>query len=256
MQCEMCGSYASYLYGMLASPVNLRILIISLVLSVTFFILFKKIENIRTKILFLYAHIAFLFLPFITSVFLLNCTMPVFNCSTKVVILSISFGLLAATSLGFLILPYIYGWSNNSRAFTSKHIKEFLIKNCKDLKIKEPKVYTVEDAKPMAYSISNIKPAIFLSVGLCELLTKKEMEAVLLHELYHIKNNSSLWKFSMNLLGVLSPLSTFVTANSSLEKEENKADLFAIKLQSTNEHISSAKRKVNKINSEIDKANL
>ncbi len=253
LQCQMCGSYASYIYGMFTSPLNLKILIISLILSITFFILFRKVESIKHKITFLYAHIAFLFLPFITSVFLINCTMPVFNCSTKMVILGVSFGLLAATALGFIILPYIYGWSNNSRAFTSKHIKNFLAKSCSDLNIKEPKVYTVDDAKPMAYSISNIKPAVFLSVGLCELLTKKEIESVILHELYHIKNNSSLWKFSMNLLGVLSPLSTFVTANSSLEKEEVKADLFAVKLQGTENYITSAKRKVNKINSEMDK---
>lgn len=251
VQCDMCGSYLNYVYSMLTSPINLNILIISLVLSLTFFVLFKKLENIRNKILFLYAHIAFLFLPFITSVFLLNCTMPVLRCSTKIVILGTSGGLLTAMVLGFLILPYIYGWANKSTAFKSPHIRNFLKEYCKKLSIKEPRVYTIDDAKPMAYSISNIKPAIFLSVGLCELLTKKELESVILHELYHIKNNASLFKFSMNLLGVLSPLSTFITSNKSLAKEEAKADTFAIKLQRTTKYLSSAKTKVNRINQEF-----
>ena len=103
----------------------------------------------------------------------------------------------------------------------------------------------MKDITPMAYSITNIKPSIFLSVGLCELLNKKEREAVLLHELYHIKNNSSFWKFSMSNMKMFSRLSSLSSIKTSLEREEKDADLFAINVSGTDRFLNSAKQKIN-----------
>ena len=71
------------------------------------------------------------------------------------------------------------------------------------------------------------------------------MQAVLLHELYHIKNKSSIWKFSLNQIKRFSPLSYFSSIRKSINNEERDADLFAIKVQGTKRFLQSAKKKIN-----------
>ncbi|PIN81881.1 hypothetical protein COV11_00815, partial [Candidatus Woesearchaeota archaeon CG10_big_fil_rev_8_21_14_0_10_30_7] len=126
-------------------------------------------------------------------------------------------------------------------------IKEFVKKHSKKLNVKEPKIYSLNDANPMAYSITNLNPSIFISAGLSELLSKKEMESVLLHELYHHKNKVYFWKFSINLLRIFSPLATFISTSEPMKQEEKEADNYAINLQKTNKYLLSAKKKINKL---------
>ena len=169
-------------------------------------------------------------------------------CSPKLIIYSLSGGSIIGLLTSLIVIPYIYPWATNSREIKNKSMNHFLKNQTKNLKIRKPRLYSVEDITPVAYSITNIKPSIFLSVGLCELLNKKEREAVLLHELYHIKNNSSFWKFSMSNMKMFSPLSLISSIRKSLEKEEKDADLFAIEVSGTDKFLNSARDKINKWN--------
>ena len=87
--------------------------------------------------------------------------------------------------------------------------------------------------------------AIFVSKKLLSILNRKELEAVLLHELAHISSKSSVFKVSAFLMN-FSPLSIFNSFGGDLTLEEKKADEFVIKMQKTNRHLLSAKRKMEK----------
>jgi len=84
---------------------------------------------------------------------------------------------------------------------------------------------------------------VFVSVGMFDLFSKKELDAVLLHELYHVKARSSWSKFSAVFVKAFSPIAWF--SSSSVEKEERAADAFAVHLQKTSRHLKSAKQKLN-----------
>jgi Zn-dependent protease with chaperone function len=125
----------------------------------------------------------------------------------------------------------------------NKALSNFVSKVSNDLSIIRPNVYIVDDAKPFAFSY--IKSSIFISLGLIELLSKKELESVILHEIYHVKNSSSLFKFSTFFIR-LSPLATFTSFIEDLNKEEKDADSFAAKFQKTSRYLNNAKLKINR----------
>lgn len=229
-------------------PLLIWILLFSLLASISFFILFRKTDKIKIKTIYLYAHIFFLFSPFILSIFLWECIMPVFMCTPKLIIYSLSGGSTIALFTSFLVMPYLYPCATNSSEIKDNSLNRLLKKWTRYFGISQPAIYSLNEVTPIAYSITNIKPALFLSVGLLEILNKKELEAVLLHEIYHIKNKSSIWKFSLNQIKMFSPLSFFSSIKNSINNEERKADLFALKVQGTNKFLSSAKGKINQFN--------
>ena len=248
-----------YLYSIFKHPLNLSIFIISITLSLLFFYLFIKNDYIKAKVKFLYLHIILLFFPFLFAAFSGRCMSPVYycsslidscttemvyNCSPKFTVSYLFLGVITALILSFIVLPYIYRWSIKSNEIARGYIKDFVKRKSSKLGIREPRIYAIEDIKPLAYSITNIRPSVFITVGLCELLNRKELEAVLLHELYHLKNKASFWKFSLNMLRLFTPLATFISTRDSLNREEKRADIFAINIQGSERYINSAKRKI------------
>ncbi len=248
IQLSMWKVYASHIMN---TPHMLTILIVGALAAVVFYILFRKAENIKRKVLYLYAHIFFLFSPLISTAILWKCAMPVYSCSPKIVIYLLSAGAGITMLLSFITLPYLYSWASKSQEIKDEKINEFVQNQSKAIGMRKPKLYAIHEFTPHAYSITNIRPSIFLSVGLFELLDKKEREAVLLHELYHIQKKSSFWKFSINMLKVFSPLALFVTVNESMDHEEKEADSFAVRTQGTKRFLNAAKYKINNINRKI-----
>ena len=225
-----------------------NLFVLSLTLSSIFYLLFRRTENSKRKIHFLAAHIILLFFPFVFSAVFWRCMIPIFNCSPKLLMVFGPIVCTIAIALGFMLLPYIYRLSNENRLTKNVFIKNFIAEQSRKLGINEPEVYSVNEIKPVAYSITNLKPAIFISVGLSELLTRKEMESVLLHELHHHKSKASLWKFSGNALKLFTPLATFTCVCEPMKQEEIDADDYAISIQGTSKHIDSAKRKIGNFN--------
>lgn len=52
-------------------------------------------------------------------------------------------------------------------------------------------VYVFSHSEPMAFCYGIVQPSIFLSSGLIKLMTKLELEAILLHEDQHIKQHDT-----------------------------------------------------------------
>jgi len=239
----------------LLNPVNIGVLLISLLLSFFFYILFRKTDKIKVKVTYLYSHIFLLFFPFLFSAFLAKCTSaayscvfqcatPLYLCSPELLIYLVTTGIGVTFLLSFLLLPYLYTWTSKSKEVTEGTAYDLVQNYSSSLQIRPPRIYANNDLTPLAYSITNIRPSIFVSVGLCELLSNKEMEAVLLHELYHIKNKTSFWRFSTHVLKIFSPLSTFISLDSSISREEREADAFAVRQQGTEVPLRSAQEKI------------
>jgi Zn-dependent protease with chaperone function len=83
----------------------------------------------------------------------------------------------------------------NALQVTNKHffrIKQIVEQQADKLHIREPKVFITQDPVPNAYTLGFYNPyTIVLSSGLVEGLTEAELEAVLAHELGHVKFHHS-----------------------------------------------------------------
>ncbi|XP_078434039.1 peptidase family M48 family protein [Wolffia australiana] len=81
-------------------------------------------------------------------------------------------------------------------------LHQLLIETSKILNIEAPDLYIRQNPVPNAYTlaISGRKPFIVVHTSLVELLTRKELQAVLAHELGHLKCDHGVWLTFANVL--------------------------------------------------------
>lgn len=231
-------------------PAKVMIASFSLLVSIACFFLIRR-QDIpqKTKIFLIYGNIFTFIFPVAYYTFNSSCMFysGFFLCKNlqSIVYLAI-IALMSSVLLGYLFAPKIIEYGNKTKTvshpFLSKFVEEIRDKHG----IRKIVLHIVDSAKPFAYSISTFKPHIFISIGLTELLSKKEIEAVLLHEIGHIKNRTSFLKFSALLHRIVSPFSHFTNFSRELDEEEKKADEFAVSEHGTAKHIGSAKSKIEK----------
>ena len=135
--------------------------------------------------------------------------------------------------VGYFFIPKMY--KKNAQKHESKQFAQL----CRLVKTRA-ELFVIDKAIPTAFSLGK---SVFVSVGMHELLSRKELEAVLLHELAHIKANSAWHKFSSSIVHVFSPIAWFSGSNC-VEHEELMADAFVIKMQGTKKFLTSAKKKI------------
>ncbi len=220
---------------------------ISLSLAVFFLILIKKYNlSTKTKVGLIYGHLILLSFPFVLFTTNFACGAMCMPCYGDSAMAMVSYALPSAIAIGtlagFVVIPSFYMFSNK-RQMRNKEIISFVEKYSRRMKIKAPKIYIMDKAKPVAFSFKSFRSAIFISVGLLDILNKKELQAVILHELSHIKEKSSVMKFSSSLFR-LSPLSILARFHHDTGREEKQADRFAVRTQRTSKYINSSKRKI------------
>ncbi len=211
-----------------------------LAISLVSFFLWRK----YAKPLFLFSHLLFLIAPFILFAKDMNCHMSMISgllafCTTilaKLLFYVVPSSAFIALIAGYLILPYLFKKSDNCKQLIHPVVSRFSGKFSKFISL-----YAVDKADPVAFTIKN---DIFISIGMLELLSKKELEAVLLHEIGHIYNKSSWLKLSSIIAKFISPIAHFSSLRDFVSKEEQKADEFAVKYQKTSKYLVSAKRKL------------
>lgn len=102
---------------------------------------------------------------------------------------------------------------------------------------------------PLAITMGLMHPKIVLSTGLMNLLNDDELEAVIAHEMAHVKNRDPLTIFFMTLCSSTFwyiPILKWLNQQYRILKEL-VADDFAIEKQETTVHISSALLKMLKV---------
>lgn len=218
---------------------------ISIAIGAFLLLKFANFGN-KGKIGLIYAHLLGLFYP--VSLFTTNAAcgflcLPCFEGAASLALLALPSAFVLSTIAGFIVIPLYFFVSSRSHEIRDMQIRKFVGKHSKNLNIKPPKIYAVNSPRPFAFSFRSFSSAIVLSVGMLDILGKKELQAVLLHELAHIQNRASAFKLSAFLMR-FSPFMIFKTFNRELTEEEVMADSHACRIQGTNKYLESAKRKI------------
>jgi Zn-dependent protease with chaperone function len=217
-------------------PAKMLVVVISVLISVAAILAWKK----YSKPWMLYAHLLFILSPLFYFALSINCSLSLVQglmswCTAilaKFVIYILPPLMAAIFIAGYVLLPKLY-------ALISKPFKSQMFERLRRATGIKAELYLIDRAKPLAFTLGN---KIFVSVGMCELLSRGELEAVLLHELYHVNSRASWNKFSAGFVRLFSPIAWF--SASSVEREEKAADAFAVKTQRTGKFLISAKNKV------------
>ncbi|MBI5225276.1 M48 family metalloprotease [Candidatus Micrarchaeota archaeon] len=197
--------------------------------------------DFRVRLGLIYAHLSLISFPAVLLASTLTCASIGAECPVTIAragLLLFPISILMSMAIGWLMLPRFYRFGT----FKSNKFSEFIGKEAKQLGIKMPPIYVLDSQKVMAYSIGGLTPAIFMSLGMQELLSKKEIEAVLLHELNHLANGSAHIKISLAILNRFSPLARAIPIAYS-HYEEKRADDFAKSRQLTKKFLEGARRK-------------
>mmetsp|Transcript_1755 Transcript_1755/g.5092 ORF Transcript_1755/g.5092 Transcript_1755/m.5092 type:complete len:323 (-) Transcript_1755:264-1232(-) len=98
-------------------------------------------------------------------------------------------------------------------------IHSLLMEACQVLGMEAPELYIRQNSQPNAYTlaISGRKPFIVMHTALLELLSEKELQVVIAHELGHLKCDHGLWLTIANLLAS-GAVSILPVISSSLEE--------------------------------------
>lgn len=206
-----------------------------------------RAKSIGKKSVLLYSHVVLMTFPIVLltthttcGYFCLSCYSDPLHLFSLVVPTTI----VLSTVTSLLLVPFALVKMNESRKLSKSHISSVVKRASAKIGLSVPEILVLDSPAPTAFSFRGIKSTIFMSVGMVELFTKKEIEAVILHELMHIKRGSSILKFSGSLFKMFSPVSLFSELHDSSEKEEMVADSFAASIQGTREHLFSAKGKM------------
>lgn len=235
--------------GFIVTPEKIVLSVLSLSLAVAALLAIKKFNlSPKIKVGLIYGHLITLLFPFVllTTNFACGavCSMYCYNDTTANIAYALPTTLLFGTMAGLVVIPSFYMFSN--RKLGNREVNKFVRRYSRMLRIKTPNIYIVDKARPLAFSFKSFRSAIFISVGMLDVLNTKELQAVILHELSHIKQKSSLLKFSSSLLKI-SPLSIIARFHHDTGLEEKKADDFAAKMQGTSRYVNSARKKVKNI---------
>jgi len=222
-------------------------------LAVVTLLALKKFSlSTKAKVGLIYGHLIFAFFPFVVLTTDAACgiaCMPCANNLANLIALAFPTTLLFGTMAAFFVIPGFYMFFSRKFETGNAHITRFVGRYSRNIGIKKPKVYIIDNANPVAFSFKSFKSMMFLSAGLIDMLGKKELEAVILHELGHLKRKASVLSMSFSLFRIFSPLSLLARFHHDVDGEELYADGFAAKLQKTERHLKSAKRKIDEFES-------
>ncbi len=233
----------------MSNPTNKLVVVTSVILAISLLVLFivrrKSLTNSK-KLGIIYSFAFFSIFPFVFYTYARTCQTIFLSCNAiQSIIYSALVTIIFSAVISFLFVPFIYGFSSRNTLIGKNSAFFHRVEKYADkLGIKTPRLYIIDKAEPVAFSVSHINPSIFFTVGLIELLNAKEFEAVLLHELGHIKQKSSFLKFTNSLFKLFFPLSHFNALHQELNQEERDADKAAIEFQRTDNYLISAKQKL------------
>lgn len=191
-------------------------------------------ESIRSKIKWSYPLLFSVLFVLTYFTFTMSCHASAPFCSDHALLYSVPAAFLGSLLFGYVILPSIYlAWA---RGRLAKSLAAYLPESVP--------VYVSDSGKPFAYSYGGFRRWIVVSQGMLEILTKKELQAVLLHEYGHIAGNTSIYKASRWVYSKIPLLHAVVDGKLLEDEEELRADRFAVEAQGTAKHLNSAKRKL------------
>src|SRR5258708_14270292 len=119
-------------------------------------------------------------------------------------VIPIVLAIMAATLLYKLVSIYREVQSLRKHLTSYEKTRHGLHKLLKKLNLQD-KVYVIQSEKPFAFCVGVRHQKIYLSTMLLSLMSEKELEAILLHEKYHLKNLDSIIMLRESLLQLVFP---------------------------------------------------
>ncbi|OGK12936.1 hypothetical protein A3A93_01650 [Candidatus Roizmanbacteria bacterium RIFCSPLOWO2_01_FULL_38_12] len=123
------------------------------------------------------------------------------------------------------------------------HHEPFKLKNARTTaEIAYDKIILLLSKKEIVFTGGLLLPKIFISTGLVDAMLDKELEAVLIHEKYHLEHKHNLWLFTSDIIVstlIFIPIFKllFYTLKTQFEKE---ADTAVLRSQSSSQHLQRA----------------
>lgn len=233
------------------TPLKAGIVALSFLISAAALVALRQLKTSGTKqrLTLLYVHVFTFVFPFLFYLFFRGCNSYFSGCShARAIVAMLGLTGLIATLLALALAPFILinRYSRKSVLVGKRHWSvDFVKKHADAIMVSAPQIFFVDDAAPLAFSFSFIRPKIFLSMGLFDILGRKEIEAIILHELAHVKRRATYVKLSAHMARLLSPFSMLADfLGRSGTTEESAADDMAVSVQGTSSHLDSAKRKI------------
>lgn len=226
-----------------ADPYYMAAVTGSLVMAIAMLGASRRTEwTARTRSFLMYGHLVLLVLPLVLFAATLSCQekgiCEVGVTQTLLVVVPVS-GFLALLA-GLWIVPLLH----RQRGLAEDGpLQQYVRNQAEGIGMRVPDVFWIDSGKPQGYSVGGLKPAIFVSIGMGQLLSRRQLEAVLLHELGHIREGSHALKTLSIFLHAWHP-QALPAPQQVVQDEEAKADGFAAGRQKTRVHLERAKKKV------------
>jgi len=229
-----------------SNPAYVGLSLASIILAAFIFLKFRAEQrSLKRKVIFAYGFFSLLVFPLMLFLYTMACSSNPLAChamgSLEIATILIPGTLVVSLAAGVVGIPCLFIFSTKSRRVTGREAR-WVQRQARRMGIRTPQLYVIDDARPQAFSFSSVLSAVFISLGAMELLSKKEREAVLIHELGHIRSGASSLKFSALLLKLATPVSA-KAFHSTLSTEEKNADDLAAAVQGTRKYLNSAKKK-------------
>ena len=233
------------------SPVKSAIVLLSFTIAIAALVMLRRLKTASTKqrLSLLFVHVFAFVFPFLFFAFFRGCQAYFSGCSqAKAIVTMLALTAFISIIIAAAVAPLVFvkRQARKSALVNDSYWNRFVARHAEALSIRHPKIYVLDTAAPVAFSFSFLSSKIFLSAGLFDILSRKEIEAILLHELAHIKNGASLVRLSGHVARLLSPfarLANFLGGNS-IDADEAAADSFAANAQGTSLYLEAAKRKI------------
>ncbi len=228
-----------------ADPLKLGLFLSSFLVAAVLYSAVRKEANLRRKSLLMFLNLLAVAFPLTLLAFSLSCSaIHSLECAvtlSQTFLLAFPASLVLAFAFYYLLIPTLQTL-NCAPIDKANPLAAFVRAEAALLGIPAPRLMVLQVHEPVAYSMAAVSPTIVVSVGVLELLTRKEQEAVALHELYHLSRRSPSFKVLSVLYGRFLPLSRPSFFND-LSKDELAADGHAGRVQGTGRFVASAKAK-------------
>ncbi len=113
-----------------------------------------------------------------------------------------------------LMLRWIYKFRWTSASDVSEGLDDFITRTCEENGFKPPRFGLIEDDNPNAFCYGRLRSdaRMVITTGILKYLSREEQEAVVAHELGHIKH----YDFAVMTLATAVPIALYVIARSTL----------------------------------------
>ena len=227
-----------------ADPLKLGLFLSSFLVAAVLYSAVRKETNLQRKSLLMFLNLLAVAFPLVLLAFSLGCSEFQLGCAitiSQTLLLAFPASLVLAFAFYYLLIPTLRTL-NCAPIDYANPLAAFVAAEAANLGIPTPRLMVLQVHEPVAYSMTAVFPTIVVSVGVLELLTRKEQEAVALHELYHLSRKSPSFKVWSLLYGLFLPFSRPSFFND-LSKDELAADGYAGRVQGTGRFVASAKAK-------------